>query len=139
MPNSGTGTRRVADRFTRPTTQREDEADPQGSGAASTKESVSSTTLPVSWEAEYSFPSSVGSPFVLQGFTRGSARSPVHGKLRLQSSHGTVHRSSGGADLVAESPVSGQWIQRQAQMMIQSNASLLGWGGGGGGGQYATM
>ena len=51
-------------------------------------------------------PNNIGSPFVLQGFTRGSAKSPVHGKLGLQSNHGTVHRSSGGADLVAESPVS---------------------------------
>ena len=56
---------------------------------------VSMTTLPISWETECSVPSNTGSSLIVQG-TGG----PVND---------TLHRSTGGAYLLAESPVSVEW------------------------------
>jgi len=65
VSSSGTG---VAGRFSQlKATQREDEADPQGSRTApAERTSVSTTILPISWETECSIPNNTGSSLILQ-------------------------------------------------------------------------
>ena len=113
VPSSGTGVPRVTGRFTGPpaqTTRRENEAYSKGGGKVLTESfRVSTAALPVFGEAECSFPSNTGSPSVLQESTSGSAKHLAPGRSELQSSLDTVHRSPGGANLVAESPVSVEW------------------------------
>ena len=125
MPSSGTGVPRAAGRFTEPpaqTTQQENETYSQGGGTASMESfCVSMAALPVPGEAECSFPSNTGSPFVLQESTRGSTKSSAPGRSELRSSLDTVHRSPGGASLVAESPVSVEWEDSNSETGTDSD------------------
>ena len=125
VPSSGTGVPRAAGRFKEPpaqTAQRENEAYSQGGRTASTESfCVSTAALLVSGEAECSFPSNTGSPSVLQESTRGSAKSSAPGRLELRSSLDTVHRSPGGASLVAESPVSVEWEDSDSETGTDSD------------------
>ena len=113
VPSSGTGVPRIVGRLIKPPaqiTQQEVEADPQGGGSTSTEGVfVSTTTLPVSGEAECSFTSNTGSSSILQDPTKGSAKSSAPGRLGLRSSVQTFQRSPRGAVLVAGSPVSVEW------------------------------
>ena len=61
-------------------------------------------------------------PLFLQESTRRSTESTAPGRPELRSSPGTVHRSPGGADLVAEPPISVEWENSGSETSSDSDS-----------------